>query len=64
MSGYPETMTGSDFCHVEGHLWRGGLCIRCYEQYRCWCGRFMKIEDMDAHFPHCPWVLAHKEETS
>ena len=36
MSNYPDSMSGADYCHVEGHL--GPNCSRCgHVNYR-WLG--------------------------
>lgn len=30
--GYPEGLSGSDFCHMEGHDSPRGVCRRCGER--------------------------------
>lgn len=50
-------------CYMEGHLWRGGgVCVRCGEELRCYCGRFIREDQLDAHVESCPWVLAHADK--
>lgn len=34
---------------MSEHFWRGGRCTACGERFRCYCGRFVKVEDIDAH---------------
>ena len=45
-------------CWYSGdHHWRGGSCSVCGERLRCGCGRFVRVEQMDAHFDSdCPMV--------
>lgn len=51
-------MTGDPPCWFSGdHYWRGGRCTACGERFRCYCGRFIKVEDIDAHVEAgCPTV--------
>jgi hypothetical protein len=50
-------------CHYGDHDWAGGgVCIRCGKELRCYCGRFIREDQLDAHVEKCPWVLAHADE--
>lgn len=42
-------------CYYGDHYWVGGQCSNCYEQLRCYCGRFVKVGDLDRHLrENCP----------
>jgi hypothetical protein len=44
-------MTGDAPCWASNdHYWSGGVCTACGARLRCMCGRFIKVEDLDAHF--------------
>lgn len=47
MSNYPDGMTGSDWCHVEGCDFRdGNSCSNCGRRIypQCYeCGRFVRL---------------------
>ena len=62
---YPEGLSSRDFCHMEGHAWgHGGTCHRCGAQLRCLCGRFVRIDGIEAHIDSgCPSVLTASGET-
>lgn len=49
MSNYPDGMTGSDWCHVEGCSFdSSNVCSNCYRRIypKCIvCGRFVKITE-------------------
>ncbi len=47
MSGWG---TGEPPCYVTNdHYWSGGICTSCGERLRCLCGRFIRVDDLDAH---------------
>lgn len=41
-------------CHYGDHHWVGGRCSLCGKPFRCLCGRFLRIEDLDDHIDKCP----------
>jgi hypothetical protein len=42
-------MTNPD-CHYGDHLWMGGgSCVRCGIQLRCYCGCFIREDDIERH---------------
>jgi hypothetical protein len=51
-------------CYEEGHLWRGtGACVRCGEQLRCYCGRYVTEAGIDKHLREsCPVSFAEMQE--
>lgn len=50
-------------CHHGDHEWRGGgSCVRCGKQLRCFCGRFVREDALDAHLEACAAVGAAEEE--
>ncbi len=57
MSNYPDGMSGSDWCHVEGCDFRdGNTCSNCGRRIspRCFvCGRFVKITQSVCNDPFC-----------
>ncbi len=52
-------------CHFGDHLYLGGgTCVRCHKPLRCYCGRFIREDELDAHIGDeehpgdCPFVTA------
>jgi hypothetical protein len=61
MSGYPEGLSGSDFCHMEGHIWNGGgSCVRCGAPLRCGCGQFVTEAGFNDHLKNMTEADARK----
>lgn len=44
-------------CHYGDHLWKGtSQCVRCGERLRCYCGAFVREDNLDDHVNHdCAW---------
>jgi len=43
-------------CHYGDHLWKGGgSCVRCGVKLRCYCGQFVREDDLLRHLDKsCP----------
>jgi hypothetical protein len=43
-------------CQYGDHTWRGGsVCVRCGERLRCYCGQFVREDELDVHLETCRW---------
>lgn len=51
-------------CHYGDHSWYGGgVCVRCGIQLRCYCGQFVREDDIERHLREsCPIALDEREE--
>ena len=68
---YGFNMADAD-CHYGDHHWaergNGATCTNCHERFRCACGRFMRIDQLDAHIEsgQCPtynkYADVHEED--
>lgn len=45
-------------CYHGDHSWRGGSTCHCGARLRCICGRFVREDGFDAHYPTCPVLAA------
>lgn len=43
-------------CAHGDHLWRGGGVCSCGARLRCYCGRFVTEDGIEAHLTECPTV--------
>ena len=45
-------------CHYGDHTWRGSSqCVRCGARLRCFCGAFVRADNMERHLDtRCRWA--------
>jgi hypothetical protein len=45
-------------CHYGDHSYRdGSVCVACGHHLRCYCGRFIREDEIEAHIEMCPSLL-------
>ena len=51
-------------CHYGDHSWMGGgICVRCYERLRCYCGMFIREDGIREHLQTtCPLAFDQREQ--
>lgn len=57
------SMTNPD-CYFGDHEWRGGGCIGCGVRFRCVCGVYLKVENLDKHTDSCRWLQSKLERVT
>ena len=57
------SVTDAD-CYFGDHTWLGGgSCVRCGKQLRCYCGQFVREDDIDRHLREsCPVAFTEMED--